>query len=146
MKRVAINGFGRIGRAFFRLAFGNPEIEIVAINDPFFKLDMARYLLMNDSVYGKYGKTVEVADGGLTVDGTTIKFLAEREPDQLPWGELNIDLVVEATGVFRAYSGPKGASRHIGRSQARIAVRSQQGRRHREDSTDCLWCESSSDY
>ena len=122
MKRVAINGFGRIGRAFFRLAFGNPEIEIVAINDPFFKLDMARYLLMNDSVYGKYGKTVEVTDGGLTVDGTTIKFLAEREPDQLPWGELNIDLVVEATGVFRAYSGPKGASRHIQGGAKRVLL------------------------
>ncbi|MBE0636242.1 type I glyceraldehyde-3-phosphate dehydrogenase, partial [Candidatus Bipolaricaulota bacterium] len=93
MKRVAINGFGRIGRAFFRLAFGNPEIEIVAINDPFFKLDMARYLLMNDSVYGRYGKTVEVAEKGLLVDGKMIQFLAEREPDQLPWGDLNIDLV-----------------------------------------------------
>jgi len=122
MKRVAINGFGRIGRAFLRLAFGNPELEIVAINDPFFKLDMARYLLMNDSVYGKYDKTIEVVDGGLSVDGTTIKFLAEREPDQLPWGELNIDLVVEATGVFRAYSGPKGASRHIQAGAKRVLL------------------------
>jgi glyceraldehyde-3-phosphate dehydrogenase type I len=122
MKRVAINGFGRIGRAFFRLAFGNPELEIVAINDPFFKLDMARYLLMNDSVYGQYGKAVEVVDKGLSVDGTIIQFLAEREPDQLPWGELNIDLVVEATGVFRAYSGPKGASRHIQAGAKRVLL------------------------
>lgn len=122
MKRVAINGFGRIGRAFVRLAFGHPELEIVAINDPFFKLDMARYLLMNDSVYGKYGKDVKVVDGGLSIDGTTIKFLAEREPDQLPWGELNIDLVVEATGVFRAYSGPKGASRHIQAGAKRVLL------------------------
>ena len=122
MKRVAINGFGRIGRAFFRLAFGNPEIEIVAINDPFFKLDMARYLLMNDSVYGKYGKTVDVVDGGLSVDGTTIQFLAEKEPDQLPWGALNIDLVVEATGVFRAYSGDKGASRHLQAGAKRVLL------------------------
>ena len=122
MKRVAINGFGRIGRAFFRLAFGNPELEIIAINDPFFKLDMARYLLLNDSVYGRYSRTVEVADGGLRVDGTTIKFLAEREPDQLPWGELNIDLVVEATGVFRAYSGPKGASRHLQGGAKRVLL------------------------
>jgi len=122
MKRVAINGFGRIGRAFSRLAFGHPELEIVAVNDPFFKLDMARYLLLNDSVYGKYGKDVEVVDGGLSVDGTTIKFLAEREPDQLPWGELNIDLVVEATGVFRAYSGPKGASRHIQAGAKRVLL------------------------
>ncbi|TFH10992.1 MAG: type I glyceraldehyde-3-phosphate dehydrogenase [Candidatus Atribacteria bacterium] len=122
MKRVAINGFGRIGRAFFRLAFGNPEIEIVAINDPFFKLDMARYLLMNDSVYGRYGKTVEVAEKGLLVDGKMIQFLAEREPDQLPWGDLNIDLVIEATGVFRAYSGPKGASRHIQAGAKRVLL------------------------
>ena len=122
MKRVAINGFGRIGRAFFRLAFGHPELEIVAINDPFFKLDMARYLLMNDSVYGKYDKTVEVVDGGLLVDGTTIKFLAEREPDQLPWGELNIDLAIESTGVFRAYSGPKGAGRHLQAGAKRVLL------------------------
>ncbi|MBU1049548.1 type I glyceraldehyde-3-phosphate dehydrogenase [Candidatus Bipolaricaulota bacterium] len=122
MKRVAINGFGRIGRAFFRLGFGNPDIEIVAINDPFFKLDMARYLLMHDSVYGKYGKTVDVVEGGLRVDGKTIPFLAEREPDQLPWGKMNVDLVVEATGVFRAYSGPKGASRHIQAGAKRVLL------------------------
>lgn len=122
MKRVAINGFGRIGRAFFRLAFGNPEIEIVAINDPFFNLEMARYLLMNDSVYGKYGKTVDVVDGGLSVDGTTIQFLSEREPDQLPWGALNIDLAIEATGVFRAYSGNKGASRHLQAGAKRVLL------------------------
>jgi glyceraldehyde 3-phosphate dehydrogenase len=120
MKKVAINGFGRIGRAFFRLAFGHPEIEIVAINDPFFKLDMARYLLMNDSVYGKYDGTVEIVDEGLRVNGTTVKFLAEREPDQLPWGDLGIDLVIEATGAFRAYSGPKGANRHLQAGAKRV--------------------------
>ena len=122
MKRVAINGFGRIGRAFFRLAFGHPELEIVAINDPFFKLDMARYLLINDSVYGKYSGTVEVVDGGLLVNGTTIRFLAEREPDQLPWGEMNIDLVIEATGVFRAYSGKKGSNRHLQAGAKRVLL------------------------
>lgn len=120
MKRVAINGFGRIGRAFFRLAFGHPELEIVAINDPFFKLDMARYLLLNDSVYGRYASTVEVVDDGLRVNGTIVKFLAEREPDQLPWGEMNIDLVIEATGIFRSYSGPKGANRHLQAGAKRV--------------------------
>ena len=120
MKRVAINGFGRIGRTFFRLAFGHPELEIVAINDPFFKLDMARYLLINDSVYGRYSGTVEVADNGLRVNGTTVPFLAEREPDQLPWAEMNVDLVIEATGVFRAYSGPKGANRHLQAGAKRV--------------------------
>jgi len=120
MKRVAINGFGRIGRAFLRLAFEHPEMGIVAINDPFFKLDMARYLLINDSVYGKYSSTVEVVDGGLRVNGTTVRFLTEREPDQLPWGEMNIDLVIEATGVFRAYSGSKGANRHLQAGAKRV--------------------------
>ena len=122
MKRVAINGFGRIGRAFFRLAFGHPELEIVAINDPFFTLDMARYLLINDSVYSKYSNTVEVVDDGLRVNGTTIRFLKERDPGQLPWGEMNIDLAVEATGVFRAYSGPKGASQHLQAGAKRVLL------------------------
>jgi len=124
MKRVAINGFGRIGRAFFRLAFGNPEIEIVAINDPFFKLDMARYLLMNDSVYGKYSGTVEIteAEDGLIVNGTPVPFLAEKKPDQLPWGERNIDLVIEATGKFRAYSGKDGANRHLQAGAKRVLL------------------------
>ncbi len=124
MKRVAINGFGRIGRALFRLAFGHPEIEIVAINDPAFTLDMARYLLINDSVYGKYSGTVEVVDGGLRVNEsrTPVRFLAEYEPDQLPWGDMNIDLVIEATGVFRAYSGPKGANRHLQAGAKRVLL------------------------
>jgi len=120
MKKVAINGFGRIGRAFFRLAFGHPDVEIVAVNDPFLTLEMARYLLMNDSVYGRYGKSVEVADNGLIVGGRLIGFLAEREPDQLPWGDMDIDLVIEATGVFRAYSGPKGANRHLQAGAKRV--------------------------
>lgn len=120
MKKVAINGFGRIGRAFLRLAFGNPDIEIVAINDPFFSLDMARYLLMNDSVYGKYDKSVEDVDGGLRIGGKLVKFLAEKEPDKLPWGDLGIDLVIEATGVFRAYSGPKGSTRHLQAGAKRV--------------------------
>ncbi len=122
MKRVAINGFGRIGRAFFRLAYGHSEIEIVAINDPFFKLDMARYLLLNDSVYGKYDKTVEVVEGGLSIDGKIVKFLAEREPDQLPWGDMKVDLAIESTGVFRALTGPKGAGRHLEAGAKRVLL------------------------
>jgi len=113
MKRVAINGLGRIGRAFFRLAFGNPDVEIVAINDPFISVESARYLLLRDSVYGKYPRKVVAKDGALEVDGTTIPLLTEREPDKLPWGEMNIDLVIEASGVFRALDGPKGSKRHL---------------------------------
>lgn len=100
MKRVAINGFGRIGRAFFRVAFGDPAMDVVAINDPFFTAEMARYLLTRDSVYGRYGREVREADGGLEIDGKKVALLAGKEPDKLPWGELGIDLVVESTGVF----------------------------------------------
>jgi len=122
MKKVAINGFGRIGRAFFRVAFGNPDLDIAAVNDPFFNLEMARYLLLNDSVYGRYGKTIEAAEGGLTVDGKFVKFLSERDPSQLPWGEMGIDLAIEATGVFRAYTGPKGSAQHIQAGAKRVLL------------------------
>jgi len=122
MKRVAINGFGRIGRAFTRLAFGHPEIELVAINDPFITAEMARYLLLRDSVYGRYDRDVRVVEGGLAIDGTLIPLLAEREPDKLPWGEMNVDLAIESTGVFRAYEGPKGASRHLQAGAKRVLL------------------------
>jgi glyceraldehyde 3-phosphate dehydrogenase len=100
MKRIAINGFGRIGRAFFRVAFGRPELDIVAVNDPFFTTEMARYLLTHDSIYGRFNREVSEANGGLNIDGKTVPFLSEREPDKLPWGEMGVDLVVESTGVF----------------------------------------------
>jgi glyceraldehyde 3-phosphate dehydrogenase len=119
-KRVAINGFGRIGRAFFRIAFGHPDIEIVAINDPFIQPDMARYLLAHDTVYGRYSKTVKATENALVVEGVTIPILVEKEPDKLPWGKMNVDLVVEATGVFRAYDGPKGAKRHVAAGAKRV--------------------------
>jgi glyceraldehyde 3-phosphate dehydrogenase len=120
MKRVAINGFGRIGRAFFRLAHGQPEIEIVAVNDPFIDPEMARYLLVHDSVYGRYDKKVSAKDGALVVDGLEIPLLVEKDPDKLPWGRMKVDIVVEATGVFRAYDGPKGAKRHIAAGARRV--------------------------
>lgn len=119
-RRVAINGFGRIGRAFFRIAFGHPEIEIVAINDPFIQPDMARYLLVHDSVYGRYAKRVTATENALEVEGHVIPILVEKEPDKLPWGKMNVDLVVEATGVFRAYDGPKGAKRHVAAGAKRV--------------------------
>ena len=100
MSKVAINGFGRIGRAFFRIAYGSPELDIVAINDPFITPEIARYLLVHDTVYHRYGKPVEVADGGITVAGKFIPLLEEREPQKLPWGKMGIDLVIESTGVF----------------------------------------------
>lgn len=100
MKKVAINGFGRIGRAFFRLAFGHEKLQIVAINDPFITPEAARYLLTYDSVYHRYGREVVAVDGGIEVDGTKVPILAEKDPKALPWGKMGIDLVIESTGVF----------------------------------------------
>jgi glyceraldehyde 3-phosphate dehydrogenase len=119
-RKVAINGFGRIGRAFFRIAFGHPEIDIVAVNDPFIQPDMARYLLAHDSVYGRYAKTVTATENALVVEGRSLPILVEKEPDRLPWGKMGVDLVVEATGVFRAYDGPKGAKRHVAAGAKRV--------------------------
>jgi len=122
MKRIAINGFGRIGRAFLRATFGDNDFDIVAVNDPFFTAEMARYLLLNDSVYGRFPHDVTFEDDALIIDGKRIRLLAEREPDQLPWGEETIDLAVEATGVFRAYSGAKGAARHVEAGAKRVLL------------------------
>jgi glyceraldehyde 3-phosphate dehydrogenase len=119
-KRIAINGFGRIGRAFMRLAYGHPGVDIVAINDPFIQADMARYLLVHDSVYGRYGKAVAVKDGGLDIDGRAVPLLSVKEPDKLPWGEMKVDVVVEATGAFTAYSGEKGSRRHVEAGAKRV--------------------------
>ncbi len=100
--KVAINGFGRIGRAFLKLAWERPEIEIVAINDLGDIKNLA-YLLKYDTVYGRAPFTVETNDGLMIVDGKSIKVIAEKDTTKLPWGDLGIDVVVEATGLFTAY-------------------------------------------
>ena len=100
--RVAINGFGRIGRNVFRIIATRPEsdIEVVAIND-LSDDDILAYLLEYDSVMGRFGQEVSVADGVMTVGEHEIQMLMERDPSQLPWDELGVDVVIEATGVFR---------------------------------------------
>ncbi len=106
MARIAINGFGRIGRAFFKLAITKPDLEIVAINDLGDPENLA-YLLRFDSVYGRYAGQVSVKTDGdvkyLVVDGKEYRFLQEKDPLKLPWGDLKVDIVVEATGVFESY-------------------------------------------
>lgn len=99
MVKIAINGFGRIGRSFFRAAFGSPDFDIVAINDLTDAGTLA-YLLKYDSVYGRYAKTVNVADNALVVDGIGIPVFAEQDPAKLPWGKLDVGIVVESTGFF----------------------------------------------
>ena len=99
MVKVAINGFGRIGRIFFRNAFGHPDLDIVAINDLGTPENLA-YLLKYDTVYGRYEKEVGYKDSTLVVDGKEIKILNEKEPANLPWRDLGVDIVIESTGVF----------------------------------------------
>lgn len=102
MTRVAINGFGRIGRAVFRIIASRPEadIEVVAIND-LSDDDILAYLLEYDSVMGRFDQEVTVKNGVMTVGGHEIKMLVERDPAALPWADLEVDIVVESTGVFR---------------------------------------------
>ncbi len=100
--KVAINGFGRIGRAFLKIAWERPEIEIVAVND-LGSIDNLAYLLRHDTVYRNWGHRVTVADGNLVIDDKTVKFISEKDTTKLPWGELGVDVVVESTGLFTAY-------------------------------------------
>lgn len=104
--RVAVNGFGRIGRLFFRQSFGLPDFEIVAINDLGDIEDLA-YLLKYDTVYGKFDKPVETKDGNLVVGGKEIKILQVKDPAALPWNDLAIDIAVESTGFFESYEKAK---------------------------------------
>ncbi len=99
MARIAINGFGRIGRCFYRSSHGREGIEIVAINDLTTPENLA-YLLKYDSVYGRAPFEVKAGEKALIIDGKTIPVLAEREPAKLPWKDMQIDVVVESTGFF----------------------------------------------
>jgi len=119
MKKVAINGFGRIGRAFFRVSYGKGELEIVAINDPFISPETARYLLTYDTVYGRYDKKVVAKEGGIEVDGRFIPILAEKDPKDLPWREMGVELVIESTGVFLT---EERASLHLQAGAARVGT------------------------
>ncbi len=118
MVRVAINGFGRIGRTFIRSAFGHPDFEIVAIND-LGSLESLAYLLKYDSVYGQSRFPVEVIDGKLKVGGKEIAFLQEREPEKLPWGAMNVDIVIESTGFFTSF---EGAKKHLQAGAKKVVI------------------------
>lgn len=116
--KIAINGFGRIGRNAFKIAFERSDLEIVAINDLTDTKTLA-YLLKNDSNYGTYHHEVSSDDTGIVVDGKHIKVLAERDPVTLPWGELGVELVIESTGFF---TEKEGASKHIEAGAKRVVI------------------------
>ena len=100
--RVAINGFGRIGRAFLKIAWERPEIEIVAIND-LGSLESLAYLLKHDTVYRTWAHDVKIGTNSLIIDGKEVKVLAVKDPATLPWKDMRIDVVVESTGLFTTY-------------------------------------------
>lgn len=118
MVRVAINGFGRIGRAFFRASWGDPDIEIVALNDLGVPENFA-YLLKYDSVYRTFGPEVKVENGQLVVGGKAMHITSEKDPSKLPWSSLNIDVAVESTGVFDSY---EKASAHLTAGAKRVVI------------------------
>ena len=100
--RVGINGFGRIGRNFFRAAKASgADIDFVAVND-LGSLETMAHLLQYDSVMGRFSEEVSVASDGINVGGDTLKVLAERNPGDLPWGDLGVDVVIESTGIFNS--------------------------------------------
>ena len=117
--RVAINGFGRIGRIFFRAAKAQgADIDFVAVNDLGSTEEMA-HLLKYDTVSGPYPGTVKASKQGITVDGDRLQVLSERNPEDLPWGDLDVDVVIEATGIFRSR---EAAGRHLKAGAKKVIV------------------------
>ncbi|MFY9421708.1 MAG: type I glyceraldehyde-3-phosphate dehydrogenase [Acholeplasmataceae bacterium] len=119
MAKVAINGFGRIGRLAFRLMFGSEDFEVVAVNDLTGAADLA-YLLKYDSAQKGYKQDAVFAkEDAIVVDGKEIKVFAEKDPRNLPWGELGVDVVLECTGVFR---NKEKASAHIEAGAKKVII------------------------
>lgn len=118
MVKLAINGFGRIGRSAFKIAFERPDVEIVAINDLSDPKALA-HLLKYDSSYGIYNHDVETDEENLIVDGKKIRVLAEKEPENLPWKDLEIDVVIESTGFF---TDPEKARAHINAGAKKVVI------------------------
>src|SRR3974377_1609506 len=109
MGKMAINGMGRIGRAALKITLDSTNLELVAVND-LMPLDNLVYLLKYDTVYKRYHRKVEMRDDNLVIDGKTIKFLSVKDPAQLPWKDLDIDVVCECTGVF---TNMEGMNKHL---------------------------------
>lgn len=116
--RVAINGFGRIGRPTFKIALEKPDLEVVAINDLASPQQLA-YLLAHDTVYGRYAKAVSADESGLLVEGTRFPVYAEKDPAKLPWKDLEVDVVLEATGFFTTR---EKAGAHLAAGAKRVII------------------------
>lgn len=118
MAKIAINGFGRIGRLFFKEAISNPNLQVVAIND-LGDLENLVYLLKYDTIYGRFDKEVKMEGGNLVVDGKEVKCLQEKDPAKLPWRDLGVDIAIEATGFFETYEKAKA---HLDAGAKRVVI------------------------
>ena len=99
--KIGINGFGRIGRLVFRIAVAQPEVfEVVAVNDPFISTDYMAYMTKYDTIHGRFDGVAEAKDGKFLVNGKEVKTFDKMNPEEIPWGELGVEYVVESTGVF----------------------------------------------
>jgi len=116
--KVGINGFGRIGRAFLKIAWDRPEIEIVAVNDLGDVANMA-YLLKHDTVYRNWNHDIKTEGQEIIIDGKKVKVLAEKDPAKLPWKDLGVDVVVESTGFFTSYDK---ANAHITAGAKKVVI------------------------
>ncbi len=116
--KVGINGFGRIGRNFFRACVGNEEIEIVGINDLTDAYTLA-HLLKYDSVHGRFNGTVEAKENAIVVNGREIEITAIKDPAELPWKEIGVDIVLESTGIFR---DREGAGKHLQAGAKKVII------------------------
>ncbi len=122
--RVGINGFGRIGRNFFRAAKAQgADIDFVAVND-LGSLETMAHLLKNDSVHGRLDAKIKAVKGGISVDGDTLKVLSERNPTDLPWGDLGVDVVIESTGIF---TKKEAASMHLQAGAPKVIISAPSG-------------------
>ena len=116
--RIGINGFGRIGRLVFRAALKHPEVEVVAVNDLTDAATMA-HLLTYDSVHGRLETEAVAVDGGIALDGKTIHITSVKDPSDLPWADLGVDIVAECTGIFR---DRESASKHLTAGARKVII------------------------
>ena len=118
MKKIAINGFGRIGRMCFRSLINNPHVEVVAIND-LTDVKTLAHLLKYDSIHGRFGHAVDHNSDSIIVNGKAIKIYAAKDPATLPWGELGVEVVIESTGIF---TDKESASKHIEAGAKKVII------------------------
>lgn len=143
MVKVGINGFGRIGRAYFRITENMPNIEVVAINDIQQDPKQAAYLLNYDSVYGRFDAEVDYNDDGLVVNGEEYPILSVNDPSNLPWSDLGVDVALESTGVFRQY---EDAEKHLTAGAKKVLVSAPPKGDRKNEIPQIVWKINEGDY